>query len=161
MVERELIKSGRGMPMPEPETRLENREAVLAHWQDRLQILTDEVKAWVEKAGWRTRTIEKPINDRKLGRHIVPVLLMERNTLEVALNPVSPLVPGAEGAVDLYLVPAYDDIASLYLENGQWVIHYTFPTDSGATHSLIETEGLPLSEETINRILDAIASHAA
>lgn len=149
--------------MPEPETQgpqLENPEAVLAQWQDRLKTLVREVKQWVEKAGWRTRTIEKPINDRKLGSHTVPVMLMERDTLEVALNPVSPLVPGAEGAVDLYLVPAYDDIASLYFESGQWVIHYAF-TAPGETHAVSETEALPLSEETINRILDAIASHAA
>ena len=26
-----------------------------------------QVKEWVERAGWRTRTIEKPINDRKPG----------------------------------------------------------------------------------------------
>jgi hypothetical protein len=152
------------MSMPEPETRgpqTEDPEAVLAHWQDRLKILVREVKEWVEKAGWRTRTIEKPLQDRTLGRHTVPVLLMERDTVEVALNPVSPLVPGAEGAVDLYLVPAYDDIASLYFEGGRWVIHYPFPATPGETDSRIETEALPLSEEAINRVLDAIASDAA
>ncbi len=86
--------------MPEKETREpqnENPEVVLAHWQDRLKILVDKVKVWVEKAGWRTRTIEKPMNDRNLGRHTVPVLLMEKDTVEVALNPVSPLVSGARG----------------------------------------------------------------
>jgi len=150
--------------MLEPETvgpQIKNPEDVLAHWQERLKILVREVKEWVEKAGWRTRTIEKPINDRKLGRYTVPVLLMERDTVEVALNPVSPLVPGAEGAVDLYLVPAYDDIASLYFERGMWEIHYAFPADPGETHSVIETEARPLSEETINRVLDAFAFHAA
>ncbi len=90
---------------------------------------------------------------------MVPVLLMERNTLEVALNPVSPLVPGAEGAVDLYLVPAYDDIASLYFERGQWVIHYAFPSAPDAARSEIDTTRLPLSEETINQVLNAILSH--
>ena len=150
--------------MPEPETRglrSEDLEAGLALWQDRLKILVRDVKGWVEKAGWRTRTIEKPINDRKFGRHTVPVLLMERNAVEVALNPVSPHVPGAEGGVDLYLVPAYDDIASLYFERGQWVIHYYLPVASEATHSVTEVEPVPLSEESVNRVLDAIASHAA
>ena len=37
---------------------------------------------------------------------MVPVLLMEKDTVEVALNPVSRLVPNPEGAVDLHLVPA-------------------------------------------------------
>ncbi len=150
--------------MPDPETQqsqIENPEVVLAHWQERLKNLVHEVKEWVEGAGWRTRTIEKPINDRKLGRHTVPVLLMEKDTVEVALNPVSPLVPGAEGAVDLYLVPAYDDIASLYFEGGEWLIHYAFPADPGETHSLTEVEAMPLSEETLLRVMNSIASHAA
>jgi hypothetical protein len=150
------------MPMPETrELQNENPEVVLARWQDRLKILVHKVKVWVEKAGWRTRTIEKPMNDRNLGRHTVPVLLMEKDTVEVALNPVSPLVSGAEGAVDLYLVPAYDDIASLYFEGGQWVIHYALSADPLETHSVIESEALPLSEETIIRVLNAIVSHAA
>jgi hypothetical protein len=148
--------------MPDQVTRasqIEDPQVVLAKWQDRLSILVHEVKEWVERAGWRTRVIEKPINDRELGRYTVPVLLMEKDTVEVALNPVSPLVPGAEGAVDLYLVPAYDDIASLYFESGQWVIHYAFPADSTETTPVIGAEGMPLSEETIIRVLKSIASH--
>jgi hypothetical protein len=141
--------------------QVEDPNVVLACWRDRLNVLVDEVKEWVERAGWRTRTIEKSINDRKLGKYTVPVLLMDKDTLEVALNPVSPLVPGAEGAVDLYLVPAYDDIAGLYFESGRWVVHYAFPRDPNETRSVIETEALPLSEETIVRVLSSIASHAA
>ena len=147
--------------MPELESRVEDPAAILARWQDRLKVLIREVEGWVKKAGWRTRTIEKPINDRKLGRHTVPVLLMERDAVEVVLNPVSPLVSGAEGAVDLYLAPAYDDIAGLYFEHGRWVIYYTFPGNPEETRPAIEPEALPLSEETVNRILDAIVSHAA
>ena len=56
------------MPMPETrEPHNENPEVVLARWQDRLKILVHKVKVWVEKAGWRTRMIEKPMNDRNLG----------------------------------------------------------------------------------------------
>ncbi len=85
---------------------------------------------------------------------------MEKDAVEVALNPVSPLVPGAEGAVNLYLVPAYDDIATLYFEGGRWMIHYTFSPDAGDPRSVSEAEPLPLSDETILRVLNAIASHA-
>jgi hypothetical protein len=156
--------SRRDMPMPNPEpagSPMEDPVVLLAHWQDRVRILVGDVKQWVERGGWRTRTIEKPVNDRKLGRHTVPVLLMEKDTVEVALNPVSPLVPGADGAVDLYLVPAYDDIASLYFEDGQWVIHYAPQSDSRVSHPASDTEAMPLSEETIIRVLNSIASHAA
>ena len=59
------------------------------------------------------------------------------------------------------IVPAYDDIASLYFEGGQWVIHHALSADPLETHSMIESEALPLSEETIIRVLNAIVSHAA
>ena len=94
-----------------------------------LDALVKDVKGWVEKSGWRTRVISKPMKDPVLGSYRAPVLLMERDAIEVALNPVSRFVPGADGAVNLYLVPAYDDIASLYFEGGQWMIHYVFRVD--------------------------------
>jgi hypothetical protein len=58
-------------------------------------------------------------------------------------------------------VPAYDDIASLYFEGGRWMIHYAFPPEPRETHPASEARPLPLYEETIIRVLDAIASHAA
>ncbi|HEU5118473.1 MAG TPA: hypothetical protein VFT74_17815 [Isosphaeraceae bacterium] len=48
---------------------------------------------------------------------------MEKNAVEAVLNPVARLVPGALGAVDFDLAPAYDDIASLYFEVDHWLIH--------------------------------------
>jgi hypothetical protein len=66
-----VTRPGRDIPVPYPETRgsqIEDPEAVLALWQDRLKSLLHEVKEWVERGGWRTRTIEKPIDDRKLVR---------------------------------------------------------------------------------------------
>jgi hypothetical protein len=153
----------REMPMSEPETRgleVEDPKAMLAEWHDRLDALVNDVKGWVEKSGWRTRVISKPMKDPLLGSYRAPVLLMERDAIEVALNPVSRFVPGADGAVDLYLVPAYDDIASLYFEAGRWMIHYVFHADPMETHAVDEAEAMALSEETINRILSSIAAHA-
>jgi hypothetical protein len=70
-------------------------------------------------------------------------------------------VPKASSVVDLYRMPTYDDLASLCLEDQHWVIHYTFPPDSVETRSLGEMQALPLSEATINQVLDAITAHAA
>jgi hypothetical protein len=50
-------------------------------------------------------------------------------------------------------------MASLYFEKGAWTIHYT-PPDAKETPSVIEVEALPLSEDTINQVLDSIAAHA-
>ena len=75
--------------MPEPETtelRSRERGGGARQMAGPAESLEHEVKAWVEKAGWRTRAIEKPINDRKIGKHTVPVLLMERDTVESRLE---------------------------------------------------------------------------
>jgi len=58
------------------------------------------------------------------------------------------------------LMPGYDPTASIYFEDGRWVIHCAFPPDPFETHSVIETQILPLSAETINQVLNSIAEHA-
>ena len=76
------------------------------------------------------------------------------------LDPVGYDMPGAEGAADLYLMPAYDPTASLYFEGGQWMLHYTFPPDASESRAGIGAQVLPLSAETINQVLNSIADHA-
>lgn len=146
------------MSMAEP--RIDDPEAEKAEWLDRLSALVSLVKGWVEASGWRTRQVIKPVTEPGLGRYEVPLLLMKRREVEVVLSPVARTAPGAGGVVDLYLMPAYDDVVSLYFEGGQWFIHYAFPPDPTAPRSVIETERLPLGGGTINRVLDAVAAHA-
>jgi hypothetical protein len=134
-------------------------DAVKREWLGRLGTLVDEVKGWAQASGWRTRRIDKTVTERGLGTYRVPVLLMEKDTIEVVLNPVARFVPGANGAVDLYVAPAYDDIASLYLEGDHWVLHYAYRPDPMATGSVIEIEPRAYSEGTIRTILDGMAAH--
>ena len=86
------------------------------------------------------------------------VVRRSQKTIEVVLNPVARFVPGANGAVDLYVAPAYDDIASLYLEGDHWVLHYAHRPDHMATGSGIEIMPQPYSEATIRNILDGMAA---
>jgi hypothetical protein len=134
-------------------------DAVRREWLERLGTLVEQVKGWAEESGWRTRKIDKALNERRLGDYRVPVLLMEKDTVEVVLNPVARFVPGADGAVDLYMAPAYDDIASLYFEGGHWVLHYAGRADPTATGSVVEIEPQPFSETTIRKILDGMAAN--
>ena len=99
---------------------LDDPAALRADWLNRLNALTQQVQACVEKADWKTRVVSVRMRDSTLGRFEAPLLLMERNGVQVALNPVSRFVPGSDGAVDLYVVPAYDEVASLYLEGDTW-----------------------------------------
>lgn len=129
-------------------------------FQKRVDALVQQVSSWVEPHEWVTKTYPKKMRD--LDRQIfeVSALFLQKGPIRVLLDPLAFDVPGAEGVVDLYLMPTYDDLASLYFEGGKWMIHYAFPPDPKVTDSVIEMEALPLSEQTINQVLESIAAHA-
>jgi len=149
--------------MPQPMKGLQGDrapDALRDDWLADLGDLVRKVKSWAEQSGWKTREITKSMKDSVLGEYRAPALLMQRETVEVILNPVSRFVPGADGAVDLYLIPAYDDIAGLYFMDGEWKLHYVFHDASAAT-KVREPEVMTLSKRTLVRVLDEIAAHAA
>ncbi len=129
-------------------------------WLELLNDLVDNVKAWAEAAGWETRLTARDVNENGFARYEVPVLVLDRDKAEVSLVPVARNVPRAEGLVDFYLMPDFDDVASLYREDGQWFFHYAFHRDPMETRSAIETERFPLDEASLNRVLNDIAAHA-
>jgi hypothetical protein len=147
------------MAIGESRPEINDSEALKTEWLGRLNALVGEVEGWARASGWRTRRIDKTANERRLGTYQVPVLLMEKDTVEVVLNPVARFVPGAEGAVDLYLAPAYDDIASLYYEGGRWVVHYGERPDPAVTEGVVQITPRPFSEQTIRMILDGMAAN--
>ncbi len=129
-------------------------------WLELLGGLVDNIKAWAEAAGWETRLTGRDVNEKGVVRYEVPVLVLNRDEAEVSLVPVARKVPGADGLVDFYLMPDFDDVASLYREKGQWFFHYAFHLDPMETHSVIETERFLLDEASLNRVLNDIAAHA-
>ena len=129
-------------------------------WIARVAALVAQVEAWGRELGWQTRQIDKKLDDFYIGAHRVPALLMQEETFRVLLEPVGRTAPGAEGIVDLYLLPAYDDIASFYHYGGEWNVHYYFP-GVPATANIRETAGVPLSKETLQRVLEEMRAHAA
>lgn len=129
-------------------------------WLDLLNDLVENATAWAEATGWATRLTSRDVNEKDGVRYEVPVLELGRGEAEVSLVPVARKVPGADGLVDLYVMPDFDDVASLYREDGQWFLHYAFHPDPLSTRSAIETERLPLDETSLNRVLNDIAAHA-
>jgi len=136
-----------------------NRVRLLSGWLDRLSALVNEVEAWVRALGWSTRRIEKPMEDSQIGKYKAPSLLMQEGTDRVLLEPITRSAPGTEGVVDLYLMPAYDDIASLYCEDGHWNLHYVFGGTVAANPR--EASAKPLSQETLQEVLAEMRQHAA
>ncbi len=136
--------------------------AEVSGWLDCLNGMVASVQEWSGASGWRGRLTRKHIAEKGVGRYEVPVLVLDRDDAQVSLVPITRHVPGADGLVDLFRMPAYDAVASLYLEEGVWFIHYAFSADSAGIRSVIDTERLPLDESSLNRVLDDItnAAHA-
>src|SRR5271154_4385269 len=127
-------------------TQTDDSGVLREQWLTVLADLTTSVKRWAEELDWSTRQIPKKMKDSRLGAYEAPALLMQKDTTRVLLDPVARFTPGADGLVDLYLMPAYDDIASLYLVDGKWRLHYMYAgTPTVAT--IQQAESHPLSRE--------------
>lgn len=149
--------------MASPKTRrpeVVDPDATRDEWLNTLHQLMTHIKSWAERAGWRTRFIQKSMKDSVLGRYKAPAMLMQRETIEVIVDPVGRFAPGTDGVVDLYLLPAYDDIASLYLLGSAWKLHYAF-RGSVVVAGIKLAESMALDEESLNRVLNELAAHAA
>ena len=129
-------------------------------FQRRVEELVAQFEREVDRREWVTGRYPKKLRDDARQVYEVPSLRLQKGPINLLLDPIGYDVPGAEGAADLYLMPGYDPTASIYFEDGRWVIHYAFPPDPFETHSVIETQILPLSAETINQVLNSIAEHA-
>lgn len=129
-------------------------------WLEKVTTLVDQVEAWAKDSNWSTRRIEKTLEDSFIGDHHVPALLMQEDTCRILLEPVGRSAPGAEGVVDLYLLPAYDDIATLYYYNQRWNLHYVFP-NSKPVASVREADALPLTKESFEKVLAEMRQGAA
>jgi len=103
---------------------------------------------------------KKKMDDSQLGAYSAPGLLMQESTTRVLLEPIARFAPGVDGVVDLYLMPAYDDIATLYFYDGCWHLHYWFPGMPMAG-DLWQTKGKPLSKESVMEVLDEMRKNAA
>ena len=136
----------------EIQTEIAARMEERSIWIKRVASLVGQVEQWAREMNWSTRRVEKKLDDARIGKHQVPALLMQVETCRVLLEPVGRSAPGAEGVVDLYLMPAYDDIASLYYYNDRWNLHYMLPgTKSVAT--VREAAAMPLSRETLEQVV--------
>lgn len=132
--------------------------SILEDWLRRLNELTTSVTRWAEELGWSTKIVSKKMSDSRLGRYEAPALIMQKETVRVLLDPVARFAPGTEGIVDLYLMPGYDDIATLYIIDGQWRLHHMFFGNHASTCNDLEHE--PLAKETLARLIDEMAAHA-
>ncbi len=134
-------------------------EKTKKEWLDRLDQLMNDVSTWAKELDWSIRPIDKTLDDSIVGKHKVPVLLLQKGTMRILLEPIARQTPGAEGVVDLYLLPAYDDIASLYYETNGWKLHYMF-SGQPTVGDIRQAESLPFSRQSFEKVVEEMANNA-
>jgi len=127
-------------------------------WLGRLSNLIQNVQTWAKEVGWSTRRIDVPLSDSHIGQYKAPALLLQKSNVRIFLEPISRSAPGAEGVVDLYIMPAYDDIATFYYYDGDWHVHYDFSEIQTAT-TRGDTEAKALTAATLGEVLEAMEAN--
>jgi len=138
----------------------DRRETLRAAWLNRLSALVDSVQGWAEELGWSTRRIDKQMEDSQLGPYEAPALILQQDLTRVLLDPISSSAPHTEGVVDLYRMPAYDDVASLYYYDDNWHVHDQAAGTSSAA-AIREAQAKPLSMETFREVLEELKRHVS
>ncbi len=135
------------------------RMAARIAWIDRVTELVLLVQRYADELGWATKRINKRMEDSYLANYEADALLLQKETTRVLLEPAGSSAPGAEGVVDLYLLPGYDDIATLYYYDDGWHLHY--PTRGApATAGDREPEAKPLSKAALRKVLEEMTKNA-
>ena len=130
----------------------EDQEELRDRWVTRLSDLVAAIRGWAQDLGWSTRLIEKKMEDSQIGTYVAPALVLQEGTTRVLLEPIARSAPGTEGVVDLYLMPAWEDIASLYFYDGGWQLHYT-ARGSSTAGTVREAGHKPLTKETFQEVI--------
>lgn len=131
---------------------VQSPEQVQAGWLGRPNRLIDDVKKWAEELDWSTRRIEIRLQESRIGAYQAPALLLQQEAVRVLLQPIASSAPGTEGVVDLYAMPAYDDIASIYHYDGSWHVHYMF-SGTPTVGDIHDAPAKPLTKETLAEVL--------
>lgn len=126
-------------------------------WLERLSNLIESVQTWAEELDWSTRRIEKELEDSEIGSYRAPALLLQKETNRLFLEPIARSAPGADGIVDLYRMPAYDDVATLYYVNGSWELHRASTGANGESPG--ETPGVAFSKSNLQSVIGELTAN--
>ena len=114
-------------------------------WLERLSLLFEAIRSWCAPLGWSIEQVEIKRNDRILGRYAAPALILRLAKREILIAPLELGWADDGGGVDLYLLPAMDDLATLDYVDGCWMLFDQSPSF---------LPGCPLNESTFRRTLE-------
>ena len=122
--------------------------------------LITQVEANLDDPEWVKKRYMKKMRDADRSVYEVQFLTLQKGPVRLSLDPTGYDIPGAEAAVDLYLMPTYDPLATFYNEGGHWYLHSRFlpkPENEGLVK---EGRRAPFSHDTLNQVMEAIVEHA-
>jgi hypothetical protein len=140
---------------------VEQRLSLRSQWITRMEELVTTVDRIAQENDWKTKLIPKKLNDRAFGEHTVSSLVMQKDLCQLMLEAHGRTAPGVDGGfAGIYLMPAYDDAASLYFYNNCWNIHAR-ERRSSAIARVASGEARELSRQSLGDILERMHADAS
>lgn len=103
-----------------PKKPVPDWEQVRDEWVRAVEQLVTDVESWCRANDWPTRRIDKGLEESKIGEYVVPGLVIQVDFVKLMLEPMARFVGGADGALDLYRMPQYDNVAVVSWHGGDW-----------------------------------------
>ncbi len=127
---------------------------------ERVKMVVSDFEASLSGRDWSMRRDPKRMRDEIGNVYSILSLTLIKGPVRLLLDPNGYDIPGADGVMDLYLLPPYDPVATLYLEEGEWFIHSPFPAALDAIDNPTKWTRSCLTEESISSTLESIVEHA-
>ena len=125
-----------------------------------VETVVSDFEASLSGRDWSMRRDPKRMRDEAGNIFTVQSLTLIKGPVRLLLDPNGYDIPGADGVMDLYLLPPYDPVATLYLEGGKWFIHSPFPTALDAIDDPAKWARSCLTKDAISNTLESIVEHA-
>jgi hypothetical protein len=123
-------------------------------WVAAVTALVDQVESWCKELDWASRRALKQISDDEpLGPYQVPMLRMQYWDVHLMFDPTSRFGVRNDGQCDLYVMPAYDDLAVVYRRGNEWFVRARTPSGVG--------EEQPFTRESLQRMAEILRGQHA
>ncbi len=129
--------------------------AVRDEWVAAVAALVERVEGWCKELDWATRRAPKTIkDDDPLGPYEVPMLRMQYWDVQLMLDATSRFGVRNDGQCDLYVMPAYDDLAVVYRRQGaDWFVRERKPGGLGDEY--------PFTRDSLQRMAEVLRGQHA
>ncbi len=109
-------ENGKSQELTKRESEMSDKSDAFAR---QVEAVVSDFEASLSGRDWSMRRDPKRMRDEIGNVYTVQSLTLINGPVRLLLDPNGYDIPGADGVMDLYLLPPYDPVATLYLEDGQ------------------------------------------